>query len=215
MTISMRKAGLIAGAAVLMSAASSSAAFAANPITVSYASGLLTIDDPTGVAQADYITSVGSGLYEITESYTANEFSLGTGAYVAVNYGTRDWVVGPSSGTITRILVRGRDGNDVIDASAVNDVPVSLYGEGGNDWLVGSSVGGDVLVGGDGADYEYGGDGNDDINGGNGSDHLYGQNGDDTLSDADSSIDTVDGGAGTDDFTGDTFDVVTNVETRH
>lgn len=107
------------------------------------------------------------------------------------------------------VTVHGGDGNDRITVLRVGTLasPNFIYGEAGNDRLVGGSgmdrlfgaEGDDVLIGGDGADYLegnagddsldsgagddelYGGDGDDDLDGGPGADQLYGESGNDRL----------------------------------
>jgi Ca2+-binding RTX toxin-like protein len=64
----------------------------------------------------------------------------------------------------------GGRGNDSISAIATFD-PVKLYGEAGDD----------SLIGGFNSDFLNGGDGNDELNGFGGTDYLRGGNGDDTL----------------------------------
>jgi Ca2+-binding RTX toxin-like protein len=80
---------------------------------------------------------------------------------------------------ITRIVVEGGAGNDLIDASA-SRVPVVLFGGSGNDRLVGSKFS-DILIGGDGNDRLFGNRGNDLIVGGAGKDDLHSVFGKDLL----------------------------------
>jgi Ca2+-binding RTX toxin-like protein len=66
---------------------------------------------------------------------------------------------------LDRLFVYGGRGDDVIDASGVNGLkanvsPFYLYGDEGNDRIIGSK-GGDVLAGGAGTDTLIGGNGND------------------------------------------------------
>ena len=114
----------------------------------------------------------------------------------------------------------GGGGADIIDASGQpHPTAVDLIGGGGNDTLIGTSLG-DTLHGGSGNDSLRGGDGNDYLNGDAGRDKLFGQDGNDTLTGsgtdpqllplpnplpttgvsgaADGSVDTLDGGAGHD-----------------
>ena len=65
------------------------------------------------------------------------------------------------TGDIERIFAVGYDGNDHIDASEVED-PVSLFGLGGNDYLIGGP-GDDLLNGGKGYNKLVGGPGNDTV----------------------------------------------------
>ena len=84
--------------------------------------------------------------------------------------------------------VWGLGGNDVIDASAYSAMPsagqlfVALYGGEGDDWLIGTNVGSeDVLDGQGGDDALYGRGGVDILRGGPGNDILYGGQGNDTF----------------------------------
>ena len=85
-----------------------------------------------------------------------------------------------SADLVKSIYFRGRDGDDVV----VNDtdIPTKMFGNNGNDRLVGGS---DV-------DDLRGGPGNDELSGRGGDDELHGDHGNDTL----------DGGAGHDDVRG-------------
>ena len=108
---------------------------------------------------------------------------------------------------IELVRLQGGAGDNLIDASAVTQLNVTLDGAtaGGNDTLIGGTLndflmgrdGNDSLLGNSGNDSLYGGDGddtlrsnsgNDLINAGNGDDSLYGSYGNDSLY----------GGAGTD-----------------
>ena len=79
------------------------------------------------------------------------------------------------------ILVHGNNGNDSIVMDKSINIPVTLYGDAGNDTLAGGS-------------------GNDVLYGGTGSDSLDGGAGNDTLIDVNSGNDTLSGGEGTDSF---------------
>ena len=99
--------------------------------------------------------------------------------------------VGDLSGTdITNdaIVFVGGDGNDVLDAPAV-DVRVEAFGDAGNDTLTTGS-GEDVLLG---------GTGNDTLTGGAGANSLFGEAGDDTLNGG-SGADTMAAGLGNDTY---------------
>jgi hypothetical protein len=82
----------------------------------------------------------------------------------------------------------------------------ALYGNGGNDTLVGSNFT-DYLYGGAGADLVKGGGGSDCIDGGTGADKLSGGDANDTLYSSDSDKDTLDGGLGTNTYIKDNLDV--------
>src|SRR5262245_9374047 len=111
------------------------------------------------------------------------------------------------SSDVPRIVAFGLEGNDKIIVNASLMQPATLFGDEGNDQLVGGrgsdqldggagkdviagglgndtilgDAGNDVLTGGLGDDLLLGGDGNDTLDGGVGNDHLYGQAGNDTL----------------------------------
>jgi Ca2+-binding RTX toxin-like protein len=106
---------------------------------------------------------------------------------------------------IQNIDIQLKAGNDRATISSKIDLPASIYGGAGNDYLragIGWTVldGGDgndkliggrmddLLLGGDGNDKLIGNDGNDILDGGGGDDRLYGNDGDDLL----------DGGTGND-----------------
>ena len=92
--------------------------------------------------------------------------------------------------------VDGGDGNDCIDASAVTQVGVVLYGGAGDDRLTGGA-GNDRMDGGSGDDELNGGCGNDLLVGGQGKDCLNGGDGNDLL-DGGSDNDALRGGKGND-----------------
>jgi Ca2+-binding RTX toxin-like protein len=92
-------------------------------------------------------------------------------------------IIGAESNTLTNIqqaILSGGPGHNWLDASAFILGPVTLYGLGGNDTLIGG-LRGDSLYGNDGNDTLYGGGGNDILRGGSGDDVLHGDEGDDTL----------------------------------
>lgn len=212
MSISFRKLGLAAGVTLLASGASASGALAANPITVSLSGSYLVVNDPTGVTQATWIETNGSG-FEIIESNSANELVAGAGVTAAVWYDSNHQVfVSTNSTPITKVIVYGRGGNDAVNASTVTNVPVDLFGAEGNDILTGSPQN-DVVNGGSATDTVRGGSGADLITGGQGGDTIYGGNGDDKIFDHDGAADTVDGGNDYDEFTRDVgLDTATNIE---
>jgi Ca2+-binding RTX toxin-like protein len=107
-------------------------------------------------------------------NFTATNSTLtGLGTDTFTNIQTVQLVGGSSNNTInastltTRVIVSGRDGNDIITGGTANDV---LYGENGDD----------TLAGGNGNDYLTGGQGNDTLLGGAGNDYLIGGAGNDT-----------------------------------
>ena len=86
------------------------------------------------------------------------------------------------AGNYNSIEVHGGNGNDKITVNASVIVPTYLYGDAGND----------TILGGSGNDYLYGGEGNDSLNGGAGNDTLV------TLGGGTAS--TLTGGTGEDEF---------------
>lgn len=92
-------------------------------------------------------------------------------------------------GDVGNDTVVGGSGNDLLDGGRGND---SLTGGAGHDTLLGD-VGKDVLLGGSGNDSIDGGNAKDSLNGGDGNDDLHGGNGNDSIF----------GGAGDDDLYGD------------
>lgn len=99
----------------------------------------------------------------------------------------------------------GFSGNDKLTCLA--NYSTKMYGDAGNDTLLGGPAG-DDFWGGDGddrfdggagssGDRSFGGEGNDSLAGGGGADWLQGDNGNDTLN-GDSGNDIISGGGGTD-----------------
>ena len=118
---------------------------------------------------------------------------VSSGASVVVNGLSAQVTVGGAEAGNDTLVVNGLDGNDTINASALQAGQVNLTIDGGtgNDTIIGSA-GNDVLIGGDGNDVITGGKGNDAAllgagddryvwNPGDGSDTVEGQAGFDTL----------------------------------
>ena len=98
--------------------------------------------------------------------------------------------VGDLTGTgVERIFMFEGDGSARV--SNTGSTPLTIYGEGGSDFI----------TGGLGADELYGGDRGDRIGGGEGNDYLGGQEGDDTLTGG-AGNDTIEGGDGNDGVVG-------------
>jgi VCBS repeat-containing protein len=89
------------------------------------------------------------------------------------------------------VVVNGNRGNDVISVTGKLVIPVTFYGDAGDDYLAGSGSG-DTLDGGAGRDRLLGGGGNDTLLGGAGNDTLSGGAGLDYLS-GDEFVDQVGG----------------------
>ncbi len=123
----------------------------------------------------------------------------------------------------TVIKIFGGQGNDTLALDETNGAlpAANLFGEGGNDTLIGGSgadmldggPGNDMLFGKGGADILHGGDGDDTLTGGTGDDQVFGENDNDRiiwnpgegndLNEGGSGIDTVEvnGGNGAEVFT--------------
>jgi Ca2+-binding RTX toxin-like protein len=99
---------------------------------------------------------------------------------------------------LTTLQVFGDDGNDVVIGSP--DLPNQLFGEDGDDILVGGLVD-DTLNGGNGADTITANEGNDSVRAGDGDDSVVAGDGNDTVSGGNGD-DTVLGGNGDDSVTG-------------
>lgn len=119
---------------------------------------------------------------------------------------------------VTALHIEGRGGGDRMYLGPGLDIPATIIGGPGRDYL-GGGLGDDVLDGGVGNDYIVGsagndrltggvhhdiiegGDGNDQIDGGPGRDRIAGGGGDDAIT-AGCSADSVDGGEGNDRING-------------
>ncbi|MDO9353189.1 MAG: hypothetical protein Q7T55_05810 [Solirubrobacteraceae bacterium] len=212
MNRSIRTLGLAFGAAALFSGASASAALAANPITISVSGTDLVINDPTGVTQATIVKTVGSS-FEVEELNSANELVEGPGVTATVYYSANRWYIDTGSVTITRVIVTGNAGGDLLSTAGVTNVPTTILGDAGGDTLVGGPTASFINGGADG-DVIRGGAGNDILSGSIGSDTIKGENGDDQINDKDGYADNVDGGNDNDTFRRDaTLDTATNIET--
>ena len=107
----------------------------------------------------------------------------------------------------SRFRIDGRRGNDAITIApeVPNNIPITIYGGGGNDTItcgageerVYAGEGDDVVTGNAGRDHIYGEGGNDGIRGGGSSDLIDGGDGADTLR-GDSGNDNISGGANSD-----------------
>ncbi|HVT88930.1 MAG TPA: hypothetical protein VHD56_08770 [Tepidisphaeraceae bacterium] len=92
---------------------------------------------------------------------------------------------------VTKVVIHGLDGNDLITVDPAVTIPVNLDGGKGND----------SLIGGNGPGEFHGGDGDDSIIGGNSDDVMYGDAGKDTIKGGKGN-DIVEGGAGNDSIQG-------------
>jgi VCBS repeat-containing protein len=99
------------------------------------------------------------------------------------------------------LIIRSGDGDDTISVSSSANIPVTMYGGEGNDYLAGGlqgdklfgEAGNDRLLGGSGADELDGGDDNDTLSGAAGNDTLLGGAGRDSLN-GDAGDDSLEGG---------------------
>ena len=73
----------------------------------------------------------------------------------------------------TRIVVHGLAGNDLIAIDQHFTIPTVLYGDAGDNLIIGGG-GPDSILGGQGNDTLYGQGGNDTLVGGGGADQIYG-----------------------------------------
>jgi len=105
--------------------------------------------------------------------------------------------INASQFTVGNVELYGNSGNDVLIGSSNSDY---LDGGSGNDMLLGNS-GFDTLKGGEGNDKLYGGSEIDTLQGGSGDDKLYGNEGADKL-DGNSGNDTLYAGSGNDTLEG-------------
>jgi len=96
-----------------------------------------------------------------------------------------------SKSGVKKIIFRGGDGNDKVDASGINGIICDFSG----------GLGNDTLIGGNANDIILGGLGNDTLKGGGGADTLKGNEGNDTLEGGEGD-DVFIGGAGDDNFNG-------------
>lgn len=112
---------------------------------------------------------------------------------------------GTGTGSISQIVVRGRNGNDEISIADNVHIPAVITGGRGNDSIL-SGAGNDIIRGGRGDDSILGNDGRDVIDGGRGADYIeagegadtcVGGSGNDTVF-GNEDDDSIDGGRGDD-----------------
>lgn len=207
MTLSLRKAGLAAGAAVLLSAAGASGAMAADT-TVSLTSSILVITAGSGTSNGISVANDGTNTYRVKEASSSINLVAGTGNLQWDAISNHEWRVTAPGTTITGVSVNAGDQLDAVNLSALT-LPSTIQGGDGNDILTGGSgTSGTTTVNGDGGNdtihasavntTENGGAGTDTLYGGAGEDHLNGGDDNDTIHADDSSLDYIDGGNGSD-----------------
>jgi serralysin len=139
--------------------------------------------------------TVSGGVLTVTGTSAADKFSIihsGT-SYTVTRNGTATTLAGSE---VTRISLDGGDGDDQIVLNDTVTVPAYLYGNLGNDKIIGGHAN-DTLSGGAGKDTIYGGLGDDRLGGNGGHDREYGEAGKDRLYGGDGN-DYLDGGSSMD-----------------
>jgi Ca2+-binding RTX toxin-like protein len=108
---------------------------------------------------------------------------------------------GTGFGSISKIIIRGRNGNDQISIGPDVNFPAVIIGGRGNDTIQ-SGGGNDTITGGRGTDTILAGDGDDFVDAGRGDDHIEAGDGGDTCVGGRGN-DLLDGGTGKDSLNGD------------
>ncbi|MBI3411115.1 MAG: hypothetical protein HY040_22500 [Planctomycetes bacterium] len=152
-------------------------------INASLAGGILNVE---GTEAADQIT-----LRQVNGKISIDN------AKITSNHTKVDNV---AASLVTNIYVHGQGGNDVLRIDGSITKRSFLYGDSGNDTLLGGN-GRNILYGGDGNDTLTGGAGDDLLYGGYGNDKLYGRGGNDLVY-GEAGDDYLSGGAGNDFLTG-------------
>jgi murein DD-endopeptidase MepM/ murein hydrolase activator NlpD len=117
-------------------------------------------------------TTVGAG-NQSTDRHNSDRISIvRSGQDWVLSHGSAEKVVRFPITTINSVFIDAGGGDDVIDLFAV-DLPVTVIGGAGNDFIIGGQAD-DILVGGSGKDWIEGGQGRDWIFGGIGADILFG-----------------------------------------
>jgi surface-anchored protein len=140
--------------------------------------GLLVVNGTSGSDYIRLVTTPGTRGRTIVMSPT-------TGTYLIV-----------SNASFDKTLIRGGAGADMIMLGTTFSKPATIYGDAGNDTIIGGS-GNDRIHGGAGIDVIYGGAGDDQIFGEADIDFLYGETGNDLLNGGDG-LDYLYGGSGAD-----------------
>lgn len=155
------------------------------PVTITVSSRVLNITTTT-------VPSGRSGVrIEITPLRNNGDFDVIYETWLTL-WGQRLWMEYDVLGTynffnLDSALFNGSNGDDIFVIDYVTNLPITAYGNFGND----------VLVGGAAVNTIYGGEGNDELYGQNNNDLLFGEGGNDRLSGWNGN-DKLEGGAGHD-----------------
>ena len=163
------------------------------------------------------------GVLDVTGTVVNDAIHLGNGPGGSVVLNDNGAMAGFAPGSVLLVVAHGGTGDDVIAATPGFGVPVTFFGEAGDDNLAGGEAsdllsggpgndiihgryGNDLAYGDDGSDFVAGDSGNDELHGGIGNDTLFGEAGNDLLfGEAGNDVlhgsagnDTLNGGAGVD-----------------
>ena len=163
------------------------------------------------------------GVLDVTGTVANDAIHLGNGPGGSVVLNDNGAVAAFAPGSVLLVVAHGGTGDDVIAATPGFGVPVTFFGEAGNDNVTGGEAadllfggpgndtihgryGNDLAYGDDGSDFVAGDSGSDELHGGMGSDTVFGEAGNDLLFGEDGNDvlhgsagnDTLNGGAGVD-----------------
>ena len=188
----VRRTGLTVGLALAALAAvpalASASSVSENATTVTF----------TGTSSSENVTvTVNGSNYRFSQ--TSGTLTASTGCS-SVNSTTADCPIGSPPRSV---LANLGDGDDVFNASTVNQGPFTINGEAGDDGNIQGSQANDSINGGSSGDNDTstglsGGLGNDTIDGGTGDDTLNGADGNDILFGGSDGTDDINGGNGND-----------------
>jgi len=155
------------------------------------------------IGDEQYLNHTAFVVYGLNDSSTPDQIKISSStAGVICDSSAGSYIEKIPSGWFTTVTIYGRDGNDYLEGSYLNE---NIYGDAGNDTLYGNN-GDDTLDGRADNDEIHGGNGNDDLYGGSGDDILYGDANDDYLLGGDDDDDCY-GGANSDDCICETEDL--------
>ena len=156
---------------------------------------LTAANDGAGGVISLYTREIGGNVYPAFTTSGPTSFTPATPTeFGCVDDGSGYIICDPAGS----FLFQGAGGVDTLSIDnqpALNAIPATLNGGGGNDKLQDYSPAARTLDGGDGNDVMFGSGGNDTLRGGNGNDEVDGEDGNDNVS----------GGAGDDKLFGDHF----------